>query len=57
MTKISDLDTFTKNFNSTYSQFIHDSSYAQSCEKDMPEEESIVATFMKYWGEDHDRAK
>jgi hypothetical protein len=54
---IQKVDNFAKNEQKTFKNFLSQSHYSQSVMTGMSEEESIVATFMKYYGKDFDREK
>jgi hypothetical protein len=55
--KVTDLQAFTGKHLQSFEDFLKQGHYSQSCITDLPEEEAIVATFMKYWGDDHDLRK
>jgi hypothetical protein len=57
LAKLTELDLFANKHYSDYTDFMTKAHFATSCIKDMPEEDSAVATFMKYFGEDYDKVK
>lgn len=57
LAKLTELNLFANKHYSDYTDFLAKAHFASSCVKDLAEEDSAVATFMKYYGDDHDKIK
>ncbi len=55
--KLNALDIFAQNLLNNFQDFIKQSHYNQSVIKELSEEESIVESFIKYYGDQYDKAR
>ena len=55
--RVTDVRQYAESHNEKFEKFLFDSHYSKSCFPQLTEEDAIVATYMKYYGDDYDMRK